>query len=73
MASLISCPLDIILRVLQCCENFSEVIAITSTCTQLHRIWLHNSSQVILIVGARTTLAFDDALSAVCLRIPVIH
>ncbi|KAF6843019.1 LysM domain-containing protein [Colletotrichum musicola] len=64
MAGLLSCPAEVIVRILSHCHGFPDVLALVSTCKQLHSLWENAAPAVIRTVAQRGILAFDDALMA---------
>jgi hypothetical protein len=65
MGQLDSSPTEVIVRILESCEDFSQVLSLITTCKHLHSIWLTNPGTIIWKVGKRNILCFDDALMAV--------
>lgn len=65
MASLVSLPIDCIIRILQSCDKLSQAIALSSTCKHLHSVYSSSSSGVIRHVGPREVFAFNEALMTV--------
>lgn len=47
------------------CETYPQLVALASTCKQIHSIWQRNRAYLIWIVGLQTRPAFNDALMAV--------
>jgi hypothetical protein len=58
-------PTEIIIRVLQSCDDFYQVFALVSTCKHLRSVWQLHSPTIIWHLGVRSMPAFDDALMAV--------
>jgi hypothetical protein len=71
MASLVSLPIDCIIRILQSCDKLSQAIALSSTCKHLHSVYSSSSSANIthdvelplfghivipILVGVKTSL-----------------
>jgi hypothetical protein len=63
--SLLSIPPELLNRIFESCESFSQVVALASACKETQTVWLENLGGIIWSVGQSQIRSFDDALMAV--------
>ncbi len=74
MPGILTCPLEVTIRILASCDSFYQVVSLISTCRQLAAIWEANSSTLIPGLLLKSNIpAFDDALMAVSLSAPPLR
>jgi hypothetical protein len=65
MSLLLSGPPEILIGILHSCDNFTQLLALITTCKHVHGVWVANPGTVIWEIGQRCIMVFDDALMAV--------
>jgi hypothetical protein len=68
--SLLSIPSEVLNRIFESCDGFTQVVALASACKQTQIVWLENLGGIIWSVGQLQIRSFDDALMAVNLFPP---
>jgi hypothetical protein len=58
-------PPEILIRILQSCQSFQQVLRLATTSRQLYEAWQTHMPMVIWHVGPKEIPAFDTALMAV--------
>ena len=64
----LSCmPPEIVVRILQSCSDFCQLLALASTCKHIYSVWTQNSQAIITkaLIATLNVQSFDDALLAV--------
>ncbi|KAF3114754.1 hypothetical protein TWF594_000437 [Orbilia oligospora] len=62
MALSTSLPTELVLRVYEECQTFTDVVNLSSCCVRLRQIWHENRDVVAFPVALKVVPAFDDAL-----------
>ncbi|MAD87271.1 MAG: hypothetical protein CL912_30290 [Deltaproteobacteria bacterium] len=62
---LLSIPPELLNRIYESCDGFSQVVALASACKETQTVWLENLEGIIWSVGQSQIRSFDDALMAV--------
>ncbi|EGX46855.1 hypothetical protein AOL_s00097g281 [Orbilia oligospora ATCC 24927] len=57
-----SLPTELVLRVYEECQTFTDVVNLSSCCVRLRQIWNENRDVVAFPVALKVVPAFDDAL-----------
>jgi hypothetical protein len=65
MSLLLSGPPEILIGILRSCGDFTQLLALRTTCKHIHEVWVANPGTVIWGIGQRCIMVFDDALMAV--------
>lgn len=65
MASILSCPPEILLQVLSQFDSFADITALATTCKRLNYLWQTAAPSIIWVIAPKRIPAFDDALMAV--------
>jgi hypothetical protein len=65
MGSFFSSRPEIVLIVLQSCDDFEQLLDLGLACRYIYSVWVANTTTIIWKVGLRCIPAFDDALMAV--------
>jgi hypothetical protein len=58
-------PVEIILRILQCCHSTGDLLALVSTCRHIWNVWRGNAAAALWPVWLREIPHFQDAIIAV--------
>lgn len=66
-AHLLSLTPELMLRILQACVNFSDLVALASSCKQIHEAWVTHAPSLLWKLAPTKILAFNAALMAVSL------
>ncbi|EEY19830.1 hypothetical protein VDBG_05939 [Verticillium alfalfae VaMs.102] len=62
---LLSCPAEITVQIISLCDGLADMLALASTCRQLHVLWKKAAPPLIWSTGRRDITAFEEALMAV--------
>ncbi|KAF3358208.1 hypothetical protein VdG1_02985 [Verticillium dahliae VDG1] len=62
---LLSCPTEITVQIISLCDGLTDMLALASTCRQLHVMWEKAAPPLIWSTGRREIPAFEEALMAV--------
>ena len=61
----LSIPVELLTRIFESCNDFSQVVALASVCKHTHMAWVLNPGTIIWSVARSEIRSFDDALMAV--------
>lgn len=77
MSLLTSVSTEIALRILQNCDDFTDLCNLLLTCKHVHSIWDGRKGSIIWDVGRREIASFEECLIAVSIRpifiCPITH
>ncbi|KAF3941582.1 hypothetical protein ABW19_dt0206797 [Dactylella cylindrospora] len=63
--SILGAPVEVLSRIFEFCDLFSQAIALASTCKALYSVWVENEAYILHKLAGNTIVAYDDALVAV--------
>lgn len=66
-SNLLSLTPELMLRILQACVNFSDLVALASSCKTIHATWVKHAPSLLWKLAPTKILAFNAALMAVSL------
>jgi hypothetical protein len=58
-------PVELILRIFQCCDSTRDLLTLVSTCRHVYDVWRGNVAAALWPVWLREIPHFQDALTAV--------
>ena len=64
-ASLLSIPVELLARIFEACDDFSQAVALASVCKHTLAAWVTNPGTIIWKVAETEIISFEDALMAV--------
>lgn len=62
---LLSAPVEIIVRILQCCHSSRDLVALASTCRHVYLAWRGNMAAALWPLWLLEIPHFEDAIMAV--------
>lgn len=66
-ANLLSLAPELMLQILQACVDFSDLVALASSCKQIHEAWVVHAPSLLWKLAPTKILGFNAALMAVSL------
>ncbi|GKT41879.1 uncharacterized protein ColSpa_02060 [Colletotrichum spaethianum] len=62
MASIVTCPPEIVARILGSCASFTDGLALATSCNYVHNVWLDHDSTIVESIGSRSIPAYEHAV-----------
>lgn len=62
---MLSIPVELLTHIFEACDDFSQAVALASTCKRTYLAWETSSGTIIRSVGEAEIRLFEDALMAV--------